>query len=916
MEGNEGVSILKHIVQDKYFIVVFAFVVFLSSSFVIIADAVSGLTVFSSFVVGCMGTHFLIRKRDRVPNFISTFKRQRKETLSSKLRTVCSRCGIIDCKRHCPELNVYTAKPWMNLKVPKEVDQALEEILELVIGKHIYSWYSTLSKDEDFVQEIRVSLRFLFSSLLRRALQVDIVKLITEKAANALCKHLDCYLQAKKYHKSNFRMEETVLCFLGDKLHPALQNRQAELSYLRELTSNLLPFIVQQKYLNCRTATSLVREIFCGIVFLPVMDIIADPDVINHLLILFFDKTPMSDLPDSDLPKVEFLSNFVSSRFSNKRPVLYTDFQTILEDQRLLYVFMQFLKEESSLNVLQFHLSVDEFNTRILNPDLSKEELEALHLQAQQMYNTYFAPHALDRINFDDEIVHEIKNIISGPPENVVKLRTTTPLFRAYEHAYKLLENVYCPMFLQSEKYFSLLCGERSSTSGAKGSGKSNRKGNSNPSAMSKLGTKIKGVFVTHVDDGQICEEESGIDLAEALFTDASAPPSDEVDAYTMEDDPRLKKLTAWRVFIPQVMMRMDQNCKYYHTFRIEVQRIDVRDQDDPADLHWSVERRYNEFYVLEAKLTEFHGELSVQLPPKRSQQHKGLTYLESKRPEFERYLQTLLTLPALQGSELLFQFLKSPTPFTTSFLPDIKLGKMIKTVPMKLMKEKGQHLVPFLQAFIASTEAAKPKPSKDMLKDIYENTTSTLEEKLVSGMFRDNFASLSGKKEKYVGGSVVSVIDLKELFDYIVYIAVEVVHVPDFVIKLLSTCDILLRQTLQAGVEWYLDVKLQQAFKPQRLAELLNLLRDALFFEDDPPRTRRQKAERARQSLRQTKDFFPNFMMTKKFDESINLMFDILQCPLLNKQISYVLLDILAVELFPELLEMHRTDSRASYAD
>ena len=42
--------------------------------------------------------------------------------------------------------------------------------------------------------------------------------------------------------------------------------------------------------------------------------------------------------------------------------------------------------------------------------------------------------------------------VIAGPPENVVKLRTTTPLFRAYDHAYKLLENTYCPMFLQSDK--------------------------------------------------------------------------------------------------------------------------------------------------------------------------------------------------------------------------------------------------------------------------------------------------------------------------------------------------------------------------------------------------------------------------------------------------------------------------------
>ncbi|PRD25397.1 UNVERIFIED_CONTAM: snx14 [Trichonephila clavipes] len=140
MEGNEGVSMFKHIVQDKFFIGIFGFVIFLSVTFIILADTLSGLAVFSSFVVGCIGTHFLIRKRDRVPNFISTFKRQRKEIVGSKLRTVCSRCGIIDCKRHCPERNVYTAKPWMNLKVPKEVDQALEEVrYAFFLDKFFYS---------------------------------------------------------------------------------------------------------------------------------------------------------------------------------------------------------------------------------------------------------------------------------------------------------------------------------------------------------------------------------------------------------------------------------------------------------------------------------------------------------------------------------------------------------------------------------------------------------------------------------------------------------------------------------------------------------------------------------------------------------------------------------------------------------
>ncbi len=33
----------------------------------------------------------------------------------------------------------------------------------------------------------------------------------------------------------------------------------------------------------------------------------------------------------------------------------------------------------------------------------------------------------------------------------MIRLQTTTPLFRAYEHAYNLLENTFLPLFHQSD---------------------------------------------------------------------------------------------------------------------------------------------------------------------------------------------------------------------------------------------------------------------------------------------------------------------------------------------------------------------------------------------------------------------------------------------------------------------------------
>ena len=51
------------------------------------------------------------------------------------------------------------------------------------------------------------------------------------------------------------------------------------------------------------------------------------------------------------------------------------------------------------------------------------------------------------------------------------------------------------------------------------------------------------------------------------------------------------------------------------------VQRIDITSTKENAeDLQWTVLRKYSEFYTLETRLTEFHGEFEdLHLPPKAS---------------------------------------------------------------------------------------------------------------------------------------------------------------------------------------------------------------------------------------------------------------------------------------------------------
>lgn len=45
-----------------------------------------------------------------------------------------------------------------------------------------------------------------------------------------------------------------------------------------------------------------------------------------------------------------------------------------------------------------------------------------------------------------------------------------------------------------------------------------------------------------------------------------------------------------------------------------------------------------------------------------------------------------------------------------SNLLSDLGFSRMIRDVPMKLRKERGQDLDNFLQTFVASTETPKPK--------------------------------------------------------------------------------------------------------------------------------------------------------------------------------------------------------------
>ncbi|KAI2543092.1 SNX14 isoform 17, partial [Pan troglodytes] len=161
-----------------------------------------------------------------------------------------------------------------------------------------------------------------------------------------------------------------------------------------------------------------------------------------------------------------------------------------------------------------------------------------------------------------------------------------------------------------------------------------------------------------------------------------------------------------------------------------------------------------------------------AQLPSKRIIGPKNYEFLKSKREEFQEYLQKLLQHPELSNSQLLADFLSpngGETQFLDKILPDVNLGKIIKSVPGKLMKEKGQHLEPFIMNFINSCESPKPKPSRPELTIL--SPTSENNKKLFNDLFKNNANRAENTERKQNQNYFMEVMTVEGVYDYLMYV-------------------------------------------------------------------------------------------------------------------------------------------------
>ncbi|XP_056103365.1 sorting nexin-14 isoform X5 [Rhinichthys klamathensis goyatoka] len=890
--------------------VIFCIFTFMISSTIILNQYLHILMVFWSFLAGVITFYCSLSPEYLLPNILISVRSKRKPQEQQELFPLghsCAVCGKNQCTRHRPTLLLENYQPWLDLKVSSKVDASISEVLELVLENFVYPWYRDITDDEACVDELRQTIRFFAAVLAHRAQRVDVPSLVMDKMMKAAMKHIEIMAKAQQKVKNTESLQQAALAEYGADLHVALRSRKDELLYLRKLTELLFPYVMPPRATDCRSLALLIREVMTGSVFLPIMDFVADPDTVNHMVLIFIDDSPPEPIYDPPSALVPFLEKFADPR-NKKSSVLKLDLKEIREQQDLLFRFMSFLKEEGAVHVLQFCLTVEEFNDRILCPDLSDAEMQRLHEEVQKIYETYCLEESIDKISFDPFIIDEIHNIAQGPYTGVVKLQTMRCLFEAYEHVLSLLEKVFTPMFCHSDEYFRhLLWGAESPARNSKLNRNTSKRGES--FGISRIGSKIKGVFKSSTMEGAMLPqyamiegEDDTVEEAVMVFEDDSPVPVEGVGTPGSS-----RNLSAWTISIPYVDFSEDEVKKERNpVFCIDVERHDRKNVGHETE-SWSVYRRYVEFYVLESKLTEFHGPFQdAQLPSKRIIGPKNYEFLSSKRGEFEEYLQKLLHHPELSNSQLLADFL-SPHSIETQFNDkalDVNLGKIFKSVPGKLMKEKGQNLEPFIQSFFSSCESPKPKPSRPELTIL--SPTAENNKKLFNEVYRNNANLPEGVERKHNQNYFMELMEVDGSYDYMMFIGRVVFRMPDWLHHFLSGCRILLKRTLEACIGHYLQSKLDQLMQEHRLVSLITLLRDAIFCESTEERSPEEKQRRAKKTFEEMMKYLPDLVgkcigEEGKY-EGVKMLFDAIQQPLLNKQMTYALLDIALQELFPEL--------------
>lgn len=179
------------------------------------------------------------------------------------------------------------------------VSSALDELLDLIIRDFVNSWFSNISKNPAFTNEVDKTIRVALGGLRDKLLELDVTEIVTTRIVPILTTHFREFYEAerlirgKNLNRSVTESEELDLAIASKyndgKLHQAAslaysETKMLQQGYLRTLVTRLLPHLLPHRLLASGAVAVIIKELVSCAVLSPVMQILSEPDTWNQIL--------------------------------------------------------------------------------------------------------------------------------------------------------------------------------------------------------------------------------------------------------------------------------------------------------------------------------------------------------------------------------------------------------------------------------------------------------------------------------------------------------------------------------------------------------------------------------------------------------------------------------------------------------
>ncbi|KFY45429.1 hypothetical protein V495_02980 [Pseudogymnoascus sp. VKM F-4514 (FW-929)] len=179
------------------------------------------------------------------------------------------------------------------------ISASLDELLEYIIRDFVKTWYSSISRNPSFTNEVDKGIRDALTDIRDRLLSTDLVEVVIERFVPILTAHFKDFYDAerivrgKHLNRNVTESDELDLAiaakYRDGKLHPAASlaysdTRLVQQEHLRTLAKEIIPKVVPESLISSKVVAVLIEELVSCAVLFPVMQVASDPDTWNQVM--------------------------------------------------------------------------------------------------------------------------------------------------------------------------------------------------------------------------------------------------------------------------------------------------------------------------------------------------------------------------------------------------------------------------------------------------------------------------------------------------------------------------------------------------------------------------------------------------------------------------------------------------------